>query len=548
MLNYKEGLLDLESITKKHLRRIYRNLHTPVLYEDIIKNREGELAHLGPIVVRTGHYTERNHEDKFIVKEPVCEGKINWNEKTKEISIEHFNNLLYRLLAYLQNKDVYFQDSYLGNDPRHRIPLRIITETAWHSLYARNMYVQISTQKEFEEFKPEFTIIHVPGFHAIPDIDGTRSSSFIITSMGQKVVLIGGTSYAGEIREAAISISNFLLSEKGLFTLRCSANMGTNGDVAIFLGRAGTGRSTLATDPERRIVGDYEHAWTDDGLFSLDGGCYPKILNTSKEDPLIYQATRRFGTILENVFIDPETKRVDLTDKRLTENLRACYPISHIPNAVREGICGHPSNIFLLTCDAFGVLPPLARLTTEQTVFAFLSSYTSRFTEKKGEMTEPNPVFSVCFGASPISIQPHEYAKTFMEKIKKHNVTCWLMNTGWVGEPCGNSERIKISCSRALINAVVTGKLKDVEYETDPVFQFEIPKECPGIPANILNPRMAAKDEGEYEVRANRLAYEFMKDYSQFETLMPETMRSMLSNIISIKDSVDLLEEFSLSM
>ncbi len=540
---------NLETFGQKHFRQIHRNLPTSVLYEKIVTGREGQLAHLGPVVVRTGHYAELPPDDRFIVRDPYSEEKISWGDEKNELSENHFNTLFRRLLSYLNDKEVYVQDCLVGGVPQHRIRIRIITETAWHSLFARNMFYQIQDLKAIEGFAPEFTILHVPGFKAVPEMDGTFSSSFVIANLSRRLVLIGGSSYAGELRQAVFTVTDYLMPE-AVFCMRCAANVGKDGDVAIFLGREETGKTTLATDPERRLIGDHAHGWCEEGLFNLEWGCYAKLFNISpKDQPYIYESTRRFGTILENVTIDMDTRRVDLSDGSLTENIRGIYPISHIPFAIREGMFGHPKNLFLLTCDAFGVLPPIARLTPEQALYAFLSAYTSKLSQTESGEYEPQVMFSVVFGDTLLSHSAHVYGKRLMENIIKYKVNCWLVNTGWSGEACPKGERTKIEYTRALVRVAISGTLSEVAFETDPVFQFEIPKTCPNdaVPAKVLNPRLCAADPGEYEMRAVRLVSEFLKNFEQFEDMVPEDMRSMMSQIISVDDTMDL-EDFGFMM
>ena len=549
LIDRKDGIPDFVVIGRKYLKVVHRNLPTPLLYEQIIKNREGQVSHMGPVVVRTGDFAERSLTDKFIVKEPVSEEKVPWGDENRPISEERFNNLLYRLLAYMQNKEVYVQYCYAGRDSDYRTSIRFITETAWHNLFVRNMFVPIHDVEDFEAYDPDFTVVHIPGFHAMPEVDGTGSSAFVIISLGQKTAFICGTHYGGEIRQVVFTILNYLLPLESVFPLRCSANIGPDGDVAIFMGRGGTGKTTLAVDPERRLIGDHAHGWSDKGLFDFERGSYARVMKISKEEETeIFACTRKFGSILENVSIDLETRRVDLNDDALTDNTRAVYPNTHIPNAVVDGVCDHPRNIFLLTCDALGVMPPIARLSPELAVYAFLSGYTSRFTETESGPVETDIRFDTCFGASALTLPAHVYGNLLMEKIKKHNVSCWLLNTGWLGEPRGAGERIKIAQTRKLVYAAVSGKLNDVAYETDPVFSFEIPEECPGVPAAILNPRRMAKDQGEYELRAVQLARKFMEDFARYENEMPENMRTMLLDVLSLDDSFDMLEEFRLSI
>ena len=545
----KDGHIDFEDIARKNLRRIRRNLTTPMLYEEIIKNREGQMAHLGPIVVRTGSHVERSFEDRFIVKEPTCEQKVWWSGKNKPISEEHFGTLFNRLIAYMHNRDVYVQDCYAGTDPDRRIALRIVTETAWHSLFARNLFVQIHDPEVLDRFKPDFMVVHVPGFTAVPETDGTNSSAFVIANMAQKVVFIGGTTYAGEIKQAVVTIIDYLVPQDETLSVRCSASLGEAGDVAIFLGRSGAGKTSLSTDPDRALIGDDQHGWSDKGIFNYEWGCYARGLDLSKEEePLIHQCTRKYGTILENVCIDPDSRRLDLRDGALTENTRAAYPIVHIPDSVREGVCDHPSNAFLLTCDPYGVLPPIARLSPEQAAFALLSSYTPELAEADPAVREARVLYNACFGASPLLLRPQDYAKLFMKKIVGHNVRCWLMNTGWSGEPRGRGSRVEMAHSRALVHAAVNGDLDDVEYDADPIFLFEIPRTAPGVPVSILNPRHAANDEGEYEVRANRLASDFMQDFAQFLDDMPESVLDMVSRVVLLEDTLDIMDQFKFSI
>jgi len=400
MFNFKDIRPELEDMGFQNLDNVYWNASTPHLYEQIIRRQEGNIAHLGPVVVRTGHHMGRSPDDRFIVKEPSSVDKIWWGAVNRGIEETRFLNLYYRLLAYFQNKDVFIQDCYAGADSDYRIPIRVITERAWHSLFARNMFIQMKTKEEAENHHPEFTLIDVPRFHAMPDLDGISSEAFILIHLGRKLVLIGGTSYAGEIKKSVFTILNYLYPQDEVLSMHCSANVGDKGDAAVFFGLSGTGKTTLSADPDRKLVGDDEHGWSDKGLFNFEGGCYAKVIRLSKEtEPEIYKTTRRFGTILENVTLNNRTRRLDLDDASLTENTRAAYPISHIPSAIREGIYGHPQNVVMLTCDAFGVMPPVAKLSTEQAVYHFLSGYTAKVAGTELGVTEPKAIFSACFGA-----------------------------------------------------------------------------------------------------------------------------------------------------
>ncbi len=501
-----------------NVNTIYWSLPTPSLYELAIQRREGLLAHLGPLVVRTGHHTGRSPRDKFIVREESSENEIWWGEINQPISPEKFNNLYDRLMGYLQGRDVFVQDVYAGADPEYTIPIRAITEYAWHSLFARNMFVRHSLE-EPEHMVPEFTVIHTPRFHAIPELDSTNSEVFIILNMEKRVAIIGGTSYAGELKKSVFTYMNYILPKQGVLSMHCSANMGPRGDVALFFGLSGTGKTTLSSDPERRLIGDDEHGWSDHGVFNIEGGCYAKVIRLSEEDePQIYQTTRRFGTILENVYIDSATRRVDLDSNLLTENTRASYPLSHIPGSVPEEMGGHPKNIFFLSADAFGVLPPISRLTPEQAMYYFLSGYTAKVAgTETGLSSEPSATFSTCFAAPFLPLPPTRYAELLGEKIKKHKANVWLINTGWVGGPYGVGSRIKIRYTRAMLRAAISGELDNVEMKKDPIFGLNVPTRCPGVPSEVLNQRTLWKDPSAYDAKARGLAENFRKNFRQFE-------------------------------
>ncbi len=465
---------------------IYWNLSTPALYEEVIRNREGFISHLGPLVVRTGHNTGRLPKDKFIVKEAGSEGRIWWGASNQPFDPAKFNALYYRMMAYLQGKQLYVQDCYAGASAKYRLAVRVINETAWHNMFVRNMFIRINNKKELEEFHPEFTVINLPHFNAIPELDGTNSESFIILNFEKKIVLIGGTSYAGEIKKAVFTVKNYILPQKEVLSMHCSANMGANGDTAIFFGLSGTGKTTLSADPDRRLIGDDEHGWSEEGIFNFEGGCYAKVIRLSPEgEPEIYECTRKFGTILENVAIDNETRRVDLDDGSLAENTRAAYPITHIKNIVPSGMGGHPDNIIFLTADAFGVLPPVARLTPEMAKKYFLIGYTAKVAGTEIGVTEPKATFSPCFGAPFMALEPQVYANLLADKIKKYNVNCWLVNTGWIKGPYGIGERISIQNTRAIVKNILGGTLKKSDFWRDSIFGFDVPSSCPGIPTEV---------------------------------------------------------------
>ncbi len=521
--HYVEGEFGLDYLGLKNLNNVYWNLTTPILYEQIIRRREGLLSHLGPVVVRTGSFTGRSPNDKFIVKEPTTEKEIWWGEINRPFSEEKFHQIWLRIQAYLQGNDIFVQDGYAGTDPKYQVPIRVITEYAWHSLFARNMFIRILDEEKLRKHVPEYTIIVLPKFHAVPELDGTNSEAFILVNFKEKLILIGGTSYAGEIKKSVFTVMNFILPKQNVLSMHCSANVGKRGDVAIFFGLSGTGKTTLSTDPNRALIGDDEHGWSEEGVFNFEGGCYAKVIRLSKEaEPEIYETTRKFGTILENVAIDSFWRRVDLNDDRFTENTRASYPITHLENIVPEGKAGQPENIVFLTADAFGVLPPISRLTPEQAMYHFLSGYTAKVAGTERGITEPQATFSACFGAPFMPQRPTVYAKLLGEKIKKHNVRCWLVNTGWTGGPYGVGHRMEIKYTRAMLNAALNGELDNVEYEMDPIFKVHVPKECPGVPSEVLIPKNTWQDEKAYEQKARELAQKFKENFKQYEGFITE--------------------------
>ncbi|NOZ27515.1 MAG: phosphoenolpyruvate carboxykinase [Chloroflexi bacterium] len=518
--------VSLEQHGIKNVNQVYWNLSTPALYEESIRRREGLLAHLGPLVVRTGHHTGRSPNDKFIVREPSSEDKIWWGDVNRPFDPDRFRTLYLRMLAYLQGKDLFVQDCFVGADPRYRRPIRVITETAWHNLFARNMFI-LPSREELEDHEPEFTIINAPRFHAMPEVDSTNSEVFILINFGEKLVLIGGTSYAGEIKKSVFTIMNYLLPFQGVLPMHCSANVGPDGDVALFFGLSGTGKTTLSADAERALVGDDEHGWSDFGVFNFERGCYAKVIRLSPEaEPEIYQTTRRFGTILENVAMDVRTRRVDLDDDSLTENTRASYPINYLPNIVESGMAGHPSNVVFLTADAFGVMPPIARLTPEQAMYHFLLGYTAKVAGTEKGITEPQATFSTCFGAPFMALHPRVYADLLGERIRKHNVKVWLINTGWTGGPYGVGRRIEIRYTRAMVRAALAGALDDVPMVQDPVFGLQVPTTCPGIPDEVLRVRDTWSDPEAYDRQARELARMFHENFAQFASEVSEEIRN----------------------
>jgi phosphoenolpyruvate carboxykinase (ATP) len=503
----------------------YWNLNTPELYEIIARRGEGSLSAHGALMIDTGEHTGRAAKDKAIVREPSSEDKVFWGEVNKEFPQEKFDRLRDRMMKYASGRELFVQDTYAGADPRYRLPVRIITELAWHSLFARTMFINDDAGRE--RHTPEFTVVNVPSFKADPATYGTRSETFILMDFAQRLVLIGGTSYAGETKKSVFTILNYLLPQRGVMSMHCSANIGEGGDVAIFFGLSGTGKTTLSADPERRLIGDDEHGWSDDGVFNFEGGCYAKVIKLSAEaEPDIYRTTRMFGTIMENVAYDPVTRTPDLDDTSKTENTRAAYPLTSIPNIVPEGYGGHPSNIIMLTADAFGVLPPVSKLTPEQAMYHFLSGYTAKVAGTERGVTEPQATFSTCFGAPFMVLHPGVYADLLGRKIQEHKADCWLVNTGWSGGAYGEGQRMKISYTRAMIRAILNGSLAGVETRPDPFFGVHVPTSCPDVPPEVLQPRNTWKDTARYDEKARDLARRFNENFKKYEAGVSAEVRA----------------------
>lgn len=511
---------DLSRLGLTQLRRVYWNLSAPALYEEAIKREEGVLAEHGPLIVRTGQHTGRSPNDKFTVQEVSSQEHVWWGKVNVPLDEKHFDGLFARMQSYLKGKDVFVQDCYAGADTNYRLPIRVITETAWHNLFSQNLFIRSQGHAANEE---PFTVINVPGFQAIPEQDGTTSETFIVVHFARKLVLIGGTRYAGEIKKSIFSVLNYLLPRQGVLSMHCSANIGQEDDVAVFFGLSGTGKTTLSADPERRLIGDDEHGWSDNGVFNFEGGCYAKMVRLSKEaEPEIHATTEKFGTILENVGYNIDTRELDLDDDTLTENTRAAYPITHIKNIEETGCGGHPRHIIMLTADAFGVMPPISKLTPEQAMYHFLSGYTAKVAGTERGIKEPQATFSTCFGAPFMVLHPTVYAKMLGEKIAEHKTQCWLVNTGWSGGPYGVGSRIKIAYTRALLRAVLTGGFDNIEFETDPVFGIQVPTACEGVPAEILKPRNTWADPKAYDEMAQALANKFFDNIGQFSGQVTE--------------------------
>ena len=502
---------------------VYWNLPPEALYEEIAFRGEGRIAHQGPVVVNTAPHTSRAAADKFIVREPASEEHVWWGEYNRPFAAEKFDELFGRLQGFLQGRDLFVQDCYVGADPDYRVQIRIVTEYAWHSLFARNMFLVPETAEQYRRHVPDFTVICAPSFRAIPSVDATRADTFIGMSFDKGLGLIGSTAYAGEIKKTIFTLLNYLLPLQGVMPMHCSANVGEGGEAAVFFGLSGSGKTTLSADPARRLIGDDEHGWSDNGVFNFEAGCYAKVIQLSPTaEPQIYAATRRFGTVLENVVFDPVTRQVDLDDDQITENTRASYPLEFIGNAMPEKMAGHPRNVVLLTCDASGVLPPIARLSPAQALYQFISGYTAKLAgTEAGSREEPEITFSTCFGAPFMVHNPAVYADLIRRKIERHGATPWLLNTGWVGGAYGVGKRISIGYTRELLSAALSGALDGVEYVQDPVFGFQVPKSCPGVPAEVLDPASAWPSRKAYLDKYRQLAGRFIDNFRKFAAEAP---------------------------
>ncbi|MCH8686046.1 phosphoenolpyruvate carboxykinase [Sphingosinicellaceae bacterium A1X5R2] len=502
----------------------YWNLGTPQLVEEAVRRGEGLLAKDGPLVVETGKHTGRSANDKFTVKDALTENTIWWGKTNQPMTPEQFDVLHQDFLAHLKGKELFVQDLYGGSQPEYRINVRVINELAWHSLFIRTMLVRPSAS-ELPGFLPEFTIIDLPTFQADPARHGTRSETVIAVNFTKKIILIGGTRYAGEMKKSVFSILNYRLPEQGVMPMHCSANIGPKGDTAVFFGLSGTGKTTLSADASRTLIGDDEHGWSDTAVFNFEGGCYAKMIRLSAEaEPEIFATTKRFGTVLENVVIDPATRELDLDDATKAENTRGAYPIDFIPNSSEKNLGPVPKNIIMLTADAYGVLPPIARLTPEQAMYHFLSGYTARVAGTEIGVKEPQATFSTCFGAPFMPRHPSVYGNLLKERINKGGVTCWLVNTGWTGGPYGVGNRMPIKATRALLNAALDGSLNNVEFRIDPNFGFEVPVSVPGVDSALLDPRGTWADKDAFDATAQKLVKQFIENFAQFEAHVDESV------------------------
>lgn len=501
----------------KTTKTVYWNLSTPALYEESLKRKEANVVYGGPLCVSTGKHTGRSPNDRYFVETKDIDGKLFYNKSNKGIKEKYFNQIFAKVQKYVANKDLFVRDAYVGSSEASRLKVRAITECAWTNMFVKNMFIE-PKQEELKKFVPQFTLICLPKMKVNPKTDGTVSETAILINIKKKLILVIGTEYGGENKKALFTVMNFLLPQKGIMTMHCSANVGKKNDSAIFFGLSGTGKTTLSADITRGLIGDDEHGWDDDGVFNFEGGCYAKVIRLNQEaEPQIYSTTHRFGTVLENVVFDPQTGKLNLDDDTLTENTRACYPLNFIDNAVESKRATHPKNIIFLTCDAFGVMPPISKLSADQALYHFISGYTAKVAGTEKGVKEPTSTFSTCFGGPFMPLHPSVYAELLKKKIQKHKVNCWLVNTGWIGGPYGVGNRISIKYTRALLNAALDGKLAKAKFVTDPVFGFQIPTACAGVPANILNPQKTWKDKKAYMEKYMSLAKAFIENFKKYE-------------------------------
>jgi len=495
---------------------VHRNLHPAQLVEAALRRGEAELGARGSLAADTGKRTGRSPKDKFVVRDAITENTIDWGAVNLPISPDIFDALYERVLEYLSDKELFVQDLFCGADPKYRLPVQVINEYAWHNLFVRQLFIR-PTAEELRTHKPEFTVLSAPSFLADPKRDGVNSEVFVMVNFTKKLVLIGGTQYAGEMKKSIFGIMNFLLPPRNVFPMHCSANMGQDGVTALFFGLSGTGKTTLSADPKRRLIGDDEHGWSATGIFNFEGGCYAKCIHLRPEtEPQIYNALG-FGSVLENVVLDPVTRIPDYDDDSKTENTRAAYPVEFIENAVIPGVGGHPKNILFLTADAFGVLPPVSKLTPGQAMYHFMSGYTAKVAGTEAGVEGAQATFSTCFGAPFMPLPPKVYAEMLGRRMREHNAQCWLVNTGWQSGGYGVGKRMSLPYTRAMVDAILEGRLANVDYETEPAFGFSIPKSCPGVPSEILAPRNSWQDRAAYDKTAADLAARFAKNFEKFD-------------------------------
>lgn len=501
--------------------KVQFNLSVAELVEKALASNGSKLTSTGAISSKTGKYTGRSPKDKFIVDEPSVHDTVDWGSTNRPFAPEKFDKLYQDVLNYLDGKELFVFEGFAGADTTFRLPIRVVNEYAWHNLFARQLFVR-PTEEELKSHQAEFTVVSAPDFEADPAVHGTNSEAFIIVNFAQKIVLIGGTKYAGETKKSIFSVMNYILPQKGVLSMHCSANKGEDGDVALFFGLSGTGKTTLSADPNRYLIGDDEHGWSDNGVFNIEGGCYAKCINlTEEKEPEIFRAIK-FGSVLENVVVDENNRVADYDDNSLTENTRAAYPINFIPNALIPGVAGHPEVVIFLTADAFGVLPPISKLSKEQAMYHFMSGYTSKLAGTERGVTEPEATFSTCFGAPFLPLAPAVYAEMLGEKIDKHNAKVYLVNTGWSGGPYGVGKRMNLPYTRAMVTAALNGELEKQEFEQHPVFGVAVPKSCPGVPSEVLNPRDTWADKESYDAHAAKLAGLFVENFKKFNNVSDE--------------------------
>jgi phosphoenolpyruvate carboxykinase (ATP) len=510
----KSYFLQLEKMNI-NFGKIERNLPIATLIEIAIQRNEGLLSNSGALSVKTGKFTGRSPDDKFIVDDEITHNLIDWGKVNHPIPTEKFDQIFERMKQHVSGKDFFIFDGFVGADPDNRLPIRVFTDNAWHNIFASQIFIR-PTSEELNNHKPEFTLFFVNDFASLPEIDGTKSGTFIIINFSKRMVLIGYTSYAGEIKKAMFSVMNFLLPQRDIFPMHCSANMGRNGETALFFGLSGTGKTTLSADPDRRLIGDDEHGWSDKGIFNFEGGCYAKCINLKKEDePQIWNAIK-FGSVMENVIVDEHTREPNFEDSYLTENTRVAYPLDFIPGAIIPSVATHPKVMIFLTADAFGVLPPIARLTKESAMYHFISGYTSKLAGTERGITEPKETFSQCFGAPFMSLHPIRYARMLADKISKYNTNVYLINTGWTGGPYGIGKRMDLKYTRAMVSASIKGDLERIKYKHDNIFNLEIPFSCPQVPSEILDPSYSWSNRDQYVIAAKRLAHLFIENFKRF--------------------------------
>lgn len=503
-------------------KAVYHNLTPAQLTEKALERGEGKLSLSGALVVTTGKYTGRSPQDRYVADAPSVHDDIDWGKVNVPISEEKFERIYNRMTAYLQGREIFIFDGFAGADEQYHLPVRIVNELASQNLFIRQLLIH-KKEEQLKGFNPEFTIIAAPGFKCVPEVDGVRSEAAIIVNFAKRMVIVAGSQYSGEIKKSVFSVMNYLLPKRGVFPMHCSANVGEAGDVALFFGLSGTGKTTLSADPNRRLIGDDEHGWSENGIFNIEGGCYAKCINLTREhEPQIWDAIK-FGALVENVVMDDETRVFDFNDGSLTENTRVGYPVEFIPNCVIPGVAGHPNTIIFLTADAFGVIPPVCKLNEDQAMYHFVSGYTSKLAGTERGIVEPQTTFSTCFGAPFLPLHASVYAKMLGERIQKHGSNVYLINTGWAGGKYGVGSRMKLPYTRAMVTAALNGELEKSEFALDPYFNVMVPKSCPGVPAQFLNPREMWADKAEYEATAKELAAKFVENFKKY-TDMPRNI------------------------